>query len=54
MPAGHFGEPKKAPSVPVGDWSRGPMTGWTKDLLAEPRLQHEGYFDPRAGPQEVE
>lgn len=31
--------------VPVGEWLRGPLRGWAEDLLAESRLQREGFLN---------
>ena len=34
--------------VPVGDWMRGELRGWTEDLLLSPRALKRGYFQPEA------
>jgi asparagine synthase (glutamine-hydrolysing) len=34
--------------VPVGDWMRGKLRGWTEDLLLSPRALKRGYFQPEA------
>lgn len=38
--------PKAGFAIPIGQWLRGALRGWAEELLAESRLQTEGYLHP--------
>jgi asparagine synthase (glutamine-hydrolysing) len=40
--------PKMGFAVPVGDWIKGSMRNWTEDLIAQSRIEQEGYFNTQA------
>ena len=47
VPAEIIDRPKMGFDAPVGMWIRGPLRDWAETLLAESRLQQEGFLDPR-------
>jgi len=47
VPASMVERPKMGFGVPVGEWIRGPLRDWAENLLAEDRLQREGFLNPQ-------
>jgi asparagine synthase (glutamine-hydrolysing) len=37
--------PKAGFAIPIGDWIRGPLSGWAADLLSESSLAKSGLFN---------
>ncbi len=46
IPRGLFERPKQGFGVPIVDWLRGPLRGWSEELLGQDRLRREGVFEP--------
>jgi asparagine synthase (glutamine-hydrolysing) len=46
LPRTYFERPKHGFSIPLAKWLRGQLREWGEDMLNEPRLRQEGYFDP--------
>jgi asparagine synthase (glutamine-hydrolysing) len=46
VPRQMLDRPKRGFALPIADWLRGELRPWAEDLLAEPRLRAEGYFEP--------
>jgi asparagine synthase (glutamine-hydrolysing) len=47
VPAGLHDRPKMGFGIPVGAWISGRMRDWAESLLAEGRLEREGFLDAR-------
>jgi len=47
VPKALIERPKMGFGIPVGDWLRGPLRDWGDALLAESRLDDEGFFEPK-------
>jgi asparagine synthase (glutamine-hydrolysing) len=45
LPPELFDRPKQGFSVPVGQWMRGPLKGWARDLLSEADITRDGWLD---------
>lgn len=46
VPSELIDRPKAGFALPLGQWLRGPLRPWCESLLAQTRLQAEGYFHP--------
>jgi asparagine synthase (glutamine-hydrolysing) len=48
-PRALFNRPKAGFAIPIGEWLKGPLRDWAKELLRPERLRAEGLLPPRSG-----
>jgi asparagine synthase (glutamine-hydrolysing) len=48
LPLKLMDRPKMGFAVPVGDWIKGSMREWAEELIAQNRIEQEGYFNSQA------
>lgn len=46
VPRAFVERPKASFAVPLDSWLRGPLREWAGTLLADDRLEREGFFNP--------
>lgn len=46
VPRGLVDRPKAGFAIPIGHWIKGPLRPWAEELMDEPLMRRQGFFDP--------
>jgi asparagine synthase (glutamine-hydrolysing) len=47
LPKAFIERPKQGFNVPIGEWLKGPLRNWARELLDESRIRRDGFLDAR-------